>query len=66
MTSEMIWGLVSTIIAAILAVIAPIIKLKGAKYMTLLRMIIDAFDDGDVTKEEFTAIVSYAKAMLNK
>lgn len=61
-----IWGIVGTVLTALFAILAPIIKARGDKYIKLLRMIIDAFDDGDITKEEFTAIVSYAKTMMPK
>jgi hypothetical protein len=64
MDSTAIWGIVGTVVAAISSILIPIIKAKGDRYLRLIKMIIDAFDDGDITKEEFTAIVSYAKTLV--
>jgi hypothetical protein len=66
MNATEIWAIITSVAVPILAIVAAFIKAKGNKYLVLLKMIIDAFDDGDITKEEFTAIVSYTKTLLKK
>lgn len=63
MSAEAIWGIVGTVISAILAIIVPIIKIKGNKYLNLLRLIIDAFEDDKVDNNELAAIIRAAKAL---
>lgn len=63
MDNNAIWGVVATVVSAILAVVLPIIKLKGAKYLNLLHMIIDAFEDDKVDNTELAAIIKAAKAL---
>lgn len=64
MDSTTIWGIVTTVIMAILGAVVPILKIKGNKYIKLLHMIIDAFDDENVTTAEFNNIVLTAKKKI--
>jgi hypothetical protein len=66
MNGTEIWAIIGSVVAPALAILAAFIKARANKYLVLLKMIIEAFDDGDITKEEFTAIVSYTKSILKK
>ena len=64
MDATAIWGIVGTVLSAILAVIAPIIKAKANKYLRIIQMILDAFDDGELTQAEFAGILNYIKTVI--
>ena len=50
-------------VSALLAILLPIIKIKGNKYLNLLHMIITAFEDDKVDNTELAAIIKAAKAL---
>lgn len=64
MTPEIIWGIVGTVVSAIFAAVAPILKLKANKYLKIIQMILDAFDDGELTQAEFAGIINYIKTVI--
>jgi len=51
------------VVSALLAILLPIIKIKGNKYLNLLHMIITAFEDDKVDNTELAAIIKAAKAL---
>lgn len=64
MTPETIWGIVGTVLSAVFAILAPIIKMKANKYLKIIQMILDAFDDGELTQAEFAGIMNYIKTVI--
>jgi hypothetical protein len=63
MDSTAIWGIVGSVVSALLAIVLPIIKIKSNKYLNLLHMIIDAFEDDKVDNTELAAIIKAAKSL---
>jgi len=63
MDGQTIWAIVGTAVSAIFAILLPILKLKGNKYLNLLHLIIDAFEDDKVDNDELAAIIKAAKAL---
>jgi hypothetical protein len=58
------YGLVALVVGAVVTVAAALLGKKYVKFKGLLKTIVDAFDDDNVSPEEFKEIVDQAKDLL--
>lgn len=56
-------GTISTLITLVLTVATAVLGVKWKKYAKLVGLIIDAVDDGEVTKEELNKIIKYVRKL---
>ena len=57
-------GLVAVVVGAVVTIAAAVLGTKYVKFKGLLNKIVDAFDDDNISTEEFKEIVDEAKQML--
>jgi hypothetical protein len=57
-------GLAALVVSAVVTVAAAVLGKKYVKFKGLLNKIVDAFDDDNVSPEEFKEIVDQAKDLL--
>jgi hypothetical protein len=58
------YGLVAVVVGAVVTVAAAVLGKKYVKFKGLLNKIVEAFDDDNVSPEEFKEIVDQAKVFL--
>jgi len=58
------YGLVALVVSAVVTVAAAVLGKKYVKFKGLLNKVVDAFDDDNVSPEEFKEIVDQLRDLL--